>query len=57
MKDNSNFDRSMTIDVMRMNHDYSSEGSCNTILNKIKKPNIDLASFLKLLCFSIVNGC
>ena len=34
MKDDSNFDRSMTMDTMKMNHDCSSEGSCNTILNK-----------------------
>jgi hypothetical protein len=37
----------MIMDAMRMNHDYSGEGSCNISLDE--EPNIDIVKFFELL--------
>jgi len=44
---NNNLYRSMMMDVMWMNHDYSSEGSYNILLDE--ESNINVAKFFKLL--------
>jgi hypothetical protein len=41
------FYRSMIMDAMRMNHDYSAEGSCNISLDE--EPNINRTRFFELL--------
>jgi hypothetical protein len=41
------FYRSMIMDAMRMNHDYSGEGSCNISLDE--EPNINRTRFFELL--------
>jgi len=44
---NNNPYRSMMMDVMWMNHDYSSEGSYNILLDE--ESNINVAKFFELL--------
>ena len=38
---------SIVMNVMEMDYDYSSEGSCNIFLNE--EPNVDASRFFKLL--------
>jgi len=48
--DNSNTYRSMIMDVIRMDHNYSGEGSHNILLHE--KPNVDATRFFELLKYS-----
>jgi len=48
--DNSNTYRSMIMDVIRMDHNYSGEGSHNIPLHE--EPNVDATRFFELLKYS-----
>ena len=48
--DNSNTYRSMIMDVIRMDHNYSGEGSHNIHLHE--EPNVDATRFFELLKYS-----